>query len=219
MDGAVIKAGDVGNESYNRNEYVDSNTDTMAATLGHNPYINKYFTLVTQGDFLLRGLHISSITGVVLALVFVLTLTLILEVLDHWLHIQKERQTYLPRTRNPTDADNRIQWMITCHRIATLVIGHVVLVCVMRRNIWLLIMVVIGSGFGHFFLKPLVLLRLPNYASDRRGYLVNMPKEMSYEMKLVPVSRADNDGETTNKDNNCCTKGTESWLSDSSSSD
>ncbi|XP_052280742.1 uncharacterized protein LOC127878263 [Dreissena polymorpha] len=125
MEGAGITAGNVGNESYTGDVYADSNTDIMADTIGQNPYINKYFTLVTQGDFLLRGLHISSITGIVLALVFVLTLTLILEVLDHWLHIQQERQTYMPRTRNPTDADNRIQWMITCHRIATLVIGHV----------------------------------------------------------------------------------------------
>ncbi|KAH3831582.1 uncharacterized protein LOC127876506 [Dreissena polymorpha] len=220
MEGAGITAGNVGNESYTGDVYADSNTDIMADTIGQNPYINKYFTLVTQGDFLLRGLHISSITGIVLALVFVLTLTLILEVLDHWLHIQQERQTYMPRTRNPTDADNRIQWLITCHRIATLVIGHVVLVCVMRRNIWILTMVVIGSGLGHFFLKPFVIRRLPNYANDRRGYLINMPKEMSYEMKLVHVTRVDdNDDETPNKDTNVRTKGTALWLSDSNNSD
>ncbi|KAH3831573.1 uncharacterized protein LOC127876505 [Dreissena polymorpha] len=155
MKGAVIRAGDDGNESYTGSDYANSFTDTMAATFGQKPYLNKFFTFVTRGDFLLPGLHILSIPSIVLALVFVLTLTLILEVLDHWLHIQQERRTYMPRTRNPTNTDSRIQRMILCHRIATLVIGHVVMVSVMTMNIGFLIMVVIGSGFGHLFLKTL----------------------------------------------------------------
>ena len=40
-------------------------------------------------------------------------------------------------------------------------LGYLVMLSVMSMNIWLFVAAILGSGLGHLFLRPLLLVRFP----------------------------------------------------------
>lgn len=107
--------------------------------------------------YLLRTVfrQFTAVSGILLAMVFVLLLTMATETLVFYLHVkhgENSRQRKSRRTCNLLSSLLRLAlW-----KMVALCLGYLTMLSVMSMNVWLMVSAILGSGLAHMFLRPII---------------------------------------------------------------
>ncbi|WAR24544.1 hypothetical protein MAR_038213 [Mya arenaria] len=131
-------------------------------TEGYNkmdPNIQKFFSTENHGDFILKGLQLNFPAGVVLSMLFVLVLVMLHEGFTYWIQHKLEIIRSLKTFRSKNDqqaAESRFHLIATMNKLLTSALFYLMVLCLVSRNIWILVSAILGKGVGYLLLRPFV---------------------------------------------------------------
>lgn len=121
--------------------------------------MNHAFSLQSSFQLLFEEVHISSTKDIVIAMMIVAAGSILFECLNFTLHLREHHRDY-----NMKQVKSNYRYHRTCYqlvsslcRMISAALAYLIMLCVMTMSIWLLISVVLGSGLGHLFTRPLLI--------------------------------------------------------------
>ncbi|XP_052778197.1 uncharacterized protein LOC128215551 [Mya arenaria] len=122
---------------------------------------NMVFSASYQRDFILKDVKISTVGGIVGAMLVVILLATFLEGFKHWLYIRQrngpDHTQVKGKSRQFTSFWNNIARITTSlQKMLTVTVGYLLMLCVMTMNVWMLVSAVLGAGIGYLLLRPAV---------------------------------------------------------------
>ncbi|KAL4235932.1 hypothetical protein ACF0H5_004322 [Mactra antiquata] len=119
---------------------------------GHHHMMGGHHGMSMGGPhFLLEGLKISSIEGIVAAMLFTMVLTAVLEFLSIYLHIRERH-----RKQSNIFSGNKLLFnaFTAVIHMVKLGLAYIGMLCVMTMNVWIFVSIVLGSGISYLFIRP-----------------------------------------------------------------
>ncbi|XP_053394128.1 uncharacterized protein LOC123525125 isoform X2 [Mercenaria mercenaria] len=136
---------------------------------GHN-----FFSLKTDSDFLIEGIKISSVQGIILAMVFTFAIAICYDSTKYMMFVQ-DYQTIQDKKRKKYW---RLFVKVISHMLSVS-LAYIMMLCIMTMNVWLMVSMLLGSGFAHFVMRPVLSRKL-----ERR-------LELSTELNIEPPAEAE----------------------------
>lgn len=130
------------------------------------------FSLTTYSDFMLEGVKISSIQGIILAMVFTVIITIVFDSVKCMMFMRESDVIERARTQVPERKLFSGWYVTSIYHTISMILAYLMMLCVMTMNAWLLVSVILGSGIGYFFIRPLLswklgrMEHLPGYGTN-----------------------------------------------------
>ncbi|XP_045159829.1 uncharacterized protein LOC123525126 isoform X2 [Mercenaria mercenaria] len=121
------------------------------------------FSLKTYSDFLLEGVKISSIQGIVLAMLFTFAITMLVDSLKFTTHVLAMRKGSQDKPQD-LKKQNRHLFVAAISHTLSVSLAYVMMLCIMTMNVWLMVSVVLGSGIAHFLIRPVLSWKLKEHS-------------------------------------------------------
>ncbi|XP_045160621.2 uncharacterized protein LOC123525553 [Mercenaria mercenaria] len=110
------------------------------------------FSLELDDPFLLQGIRISSVQGIILAMVFAVVVASAFHTLNFIIHF-RERHCLKRKT-------DWYHYVSTFYHMVSAFLAYVMVYCVMTYNVWLLVSILLGSGIGQRIIGPFISIYL-----------------------------------------------------------
>ncbi|XP_060583234.1 uncharacterized protein LOC132739537 [Ruditapes philippinarum] len=149
--------------------------------------VKRTLSLETDIPFLLENFRISSIRGIILAMVFALVVAVVFHTLNFIIHF---------RERHILNRKSNCYYFATTvfHTISSF-LAYVMVYCVMTYNVWLLVSILLGSGIGQLIIGPFISIRLEN------SYISAKNESNDVLTDLLPEYDTDNINDDVNNRN------------------
>ncbi|XP_052777542.1 uncharacterized protein LOC128214879 isoform X1 [Mya arenaria] len=141
------------------NENLTMNNLSTEGNYKMNPNIQKYFSTENHGDFIIKGLQLNFPAGVVLSMLFVLVLVMLHETFTYWIQHKWKINRSLKTFRSKYDqqaAESRFHLIATLNKLLTTTLLYIMVLCIVSRNIWILVSAILGKGVGYLLFRPFV---------------------------------------------------------------
>ncbi|WAR24557.1 hypothetical protein MAR_038226 [Mya arenaria] len=164
--------GEVSNENLTMNNLSPEGNYKM------NPNIQKDCSLISLQSHMIT----STLPGVVLSMLFVLVLVTLHETFTYWIQHKWKINRSLKTFRSKYDqqaAESRFHLIATLNKLLTTTLLYLMVLCIVSRNIWILVSAILGKGVGYLLFRPFV------SAYVNVGFEKNKERRTCIEMRHV----------------------------------